>query len=33
MMIIEVKKLTRDEAKKLLMDLIDLDDYLDECKM
>ena len=32
MTIIEVKKLTEDEAKKQLTKFIDLDDYLDECK-
>ena len=32
MTITDVKKITEDEAMKWLNDLIDLDDYLDECK-
>ena len=32
MTITDVKKITEDEAMKRLNDLIDLDDYFDECK-
>ena len=32
MTITDVKKITEDEAMKWQNDLIDLDDYLDECK-
>ena len=33
MIITEVKNLTEDDAKRRLNGLIDLDDYLDGCKM